>query len=55
MNTVFPDPADTKFTPEMHTIYRTKLGRLLFLAALIHSDVLFATNYFSRRAMSYMD
>ena len=37
-------------TPDLHTIYRSKLGSLQFLAALTRPDILFSTNYFSRRA-----
>jgi len=52
MNTVFPETDGTTLSPELHTVYRSKLGSLQFLAALTRPDILFATNYYSRRAMS---
>ena len=52
MNTVFPETDGTTLSPDLHTIYRSKLGSLQFLAALTRPDILFATNYYSRRAMS---
>ena len=40
MNTTFPD-TDTsdRLTPDLHTIYRSKLGSLQFLAALTRPDI----------------
>jgi hypothetical protein len=53
MNTTFPE-SDTsdRLTPDLHTIYRSKLGSLQFLAALTRPDILFSTNYFSRKALA---
>ena len=40
MNTVFPETDGTKLSPELHTISRSKLGSLQFLAALTRPDIL---------------
>jgi len=53
MNTTFPETdTSNRLTPDLHTIYRSKLGSLQFLAALTRPDILFSTNYFSRRALT---
>ena len=52
MNTVFPETDGMELTPELHTMYRSKLGSLQFLAALTRPDILFATNYLSHRTKS---
>ena len=52
INTTFPE-TDTRdpLIPDLNTIFRSKLGSLQFLADLPHPDILFSTNYFSRRAL----
>ena len=53
MNTNFPEiDTSDRLAPDLHTVHRSKLGSLQFLAALTRPDILFSTNNFSRRALN---